>query len=755
MRNYIILNGNNSNEITGLLIQTLPPISQPKIRTNIEEIDGRDGDIITKLGYSAYDKEISIGLYGNYDVDDIIKYFTDNQSGKVTFSDEPDKYYYYEILDQVDFDKLIRYRTATVTLHCQPFKYSTTETKIQIDATEVSGSGSSITLNNTEDGALFTSLQLNGDTTQKTTTGKNLFNIQTMVKGRLDNGVIGYDSNTTDLTLNSDSFSFTTNTTWRGACSDFIEVNPNTTYTFSSATARSSEWLVLSVLYDDNKDFIQNGSNINVSTNGIKFTTTATTKYIRLSIQKYTAGTLVIEKPQFEIGSTYSDYEPYTNGASPNPDYPQNVDVVTGDNNIVVCGKNISQLVSITTVNGGYINRSNSVMAKIEANKTYTLSFNCKSNISSTANLQLRNYYPDATSLNYETLGNINFSSGNRLSVTMYTPTQDGEITINANFSNVGEISDVLTFIQLEENNQATSYEPYVSQTYDVDLGTIELCKIGDYQDYIYKENGNWYLYKAIGKVVLDGSESWGRYIETSKPVFWVTTDSINIDYKQESGLPCYSNYFQGKGQVSSFDDVYNLGNNVIAFRTTFTRIAIRDDSITSTTDFANWLSSNNVSVYYVLATPTTTQITDDDLITQLEALIGATTYLGQTNIITSGSTLNPLLEVTTFAVDDPSFVITNSGNFKSKPIITIYGLGTIGLYLNGIQVLSLDMGETTSQITIDVAKLEAYNQETGALMNRSVTGDYNNLSLNVGENTITESGTLQGIEIENYSRWL
>ena len=116
---------------------------------------------------------------------------------------------------------------------------------------------------------------------------------------------------------------------------------------------------------------------------------------------------------------------------------------------------------------------------------------------------------------------------------------------------------------------------------------------------------------------------------------------------------------------------------------------------------------------------------------------------------------ISPLLDVTTYSVDNPSFTITNSGNIYSKPIITIYGLGTVGLYLNGIQVLSLDMGSTTSQITIDVAKLEAYNQETGALMNRNVTGDYNNLVLNVGENTITESGTLQGLEVENYSRWL
>lgn len=127
MRNYIILNGQSSDEITGLLIQTLPAISQPKIRTQIEEIDGRDGDIITKLGYSAYNKKITIGLYGDYDVDDVIAYFTNNQSGQVTFSNEEDKYYNYEIIEQIDFERLIRYKTADVTMHIQPFKYSNVE----------------------------------------------------------------------------------------------------------------------------------------------------------------------------------------------------------------------------------------------------------------------------------------------------------------------------------------------------------------------------------------------------------------------------------------------------------------------------------------------------------------------------------------------------------------------------------------------------------------------------------------------------
>jgi predicted phage tail component-like protein len=123
---YVVINGISSKTINGLLIQSLPPISKPKIRTEVEEIDGRDGDIVTTLGYSAYDKPISIGLYGEYNVDDIIDYFS--QSGKIVFSNEPDKYYIFSQYDQIDFERLIRFKTATVNIHVQPFKYSDSET---------------------------------------------------------------------------------------------------------------------------------------------------------------------------------------------------------------------------------------------------------------------------------------------------------------------------------------------------------------------------------------------------------------------------------------------------------------------------------------------------------------------------------------------------------------------------------------------------------------------------------------------------
>ena len=72
--NYVIMNGVNSNTITGLLIQELPPISLPKMRAEINEIDGRSGDVVTELGYSAYDKEMSIGLYGSYNINAVIAF---------------------------------------------------------------------------------------------------------------------------------------------------------------------------------------------------------------------------------------------------------------------------------------------------------------------------------------------------------------------------------------------------------------------------------------------------------------------------------------------------------------------------------------------------------------------------------------------------------------------------------------------------------------------------------------------------------
>lgn len=139
IRNYIIINGQNSSSINGLMICSLPPISKPQMRVSAEEIDGRDGDIITKLGYSAYNKPCEIALVGNYDVDEIIEFL--NQDGIITFSNEPTKYYKFSQLAGIDFEKLIKFKTASVNFHCQPFKYALNEAEIVADFSISSSSG--------------------------------------------------------------------------------------------------------------------------------------------------------------------------------------------------------------------------------------------------------------------------------------------------------------------------------------------------------------------------------------------------------------------------------------------------------------------------------------------------------------------------------------------------------------------------------------------------------------------------------------
>ena len=138
--NTVTINGVNSNTITGLLIQSLPPISKPQMRTQLMEIDGRAGDVITRLGYKAYDKEMSIGLHGSYDINEVIGFFA--AEGEIIFSNEPDKVYRFAQLEQIDFERLIRFRTARVIFHTQPYKHSATEQAVV-------SSSSPVTITNT------------------------------------------------------------------------------------------------------------------------------------------------------------------------------------------------------------------------------------------------------------------------------------------------------------------------------------------------------------------------------------------------------------------------------------------------------------------------------------------------------------------------------------------------------------------------------------------------------------------------------
>lgn len=122
---WLLLNGISSDSIDGLIITSLPPIRKPAMRYESEEVDGVDGDTITRLGYKAYDKTVGIGLHGGFEIDKVIEFF--DSSGRVVFSNEPDKYYDYQVLGAIDFERLVRFRTAEVKMHVQPYKHSALE----------------------------------------------------------------------------------------------------------------------------------------------------------------------------------------------------------------------------------------------------------------------------------------------------------------------------------------------------------------------------------------------------------------------------------------------------------------------------------------------------------------------------------------------------------------------------------------------------------------------------------------------------
>lgn len=123
--NYIVFKNIDSRSVKGLIISELPPITKPKMRVRIDTIDGKDGSDTVNLGFEAYTKTVKIGLTKGYDIDNIISWF--HGEGEIQFSNEPDKVYRVKVYEQIDFERLLRFKTANVKFYAQPFKYSATE----------------------------------------------------------------------------------------------------------------------------------------------------------------------------------------------------------------------------------------------------------------------------------------------------------------------------------------------------------------------------------------------------------------------------------------------------------------------------------------------------------------------------------------------------------------------------------------------------------------------------------------------------
>ena len=427
--------------------------------------------------------------------------------------------------------------------------------------------GSDVELDNTYSSKM--SVILNADTKQRTTTGKNLLNVNN------PNTASGITTtyNALDGSLNIRGTATTTGNIQ--LTKDIpLYLTAGKTYTFSIDKPLTDAIYIHG--YDENDSVL----NIQIST-GKKFKTSTLSRNIvrynmRYPVTNGTTYNLTI-KCQVEEGAEATEYEPYTGTIpGPNPDYPQKVQVITGSNNIKISNsdnteeqnypitlssKNLLNFNNIditrlgnegtVSVNGNVISftatgqqvygvQINLAGLKLKNNTTYTVS-NLMSNTDENINSIGWRYYNGSsyTNLNYY---KTHFT---------FTTTTSGVNTILYYIGTPASYNGTLTLsnIQLLEGNIAEAniptYEPYYN---------IKYCKIGDYEDQFIRTSGK-NLFDIEGNINTRYNGTTGNYN---------TIDGTNLitTYSTNNGYPYGQRIYVGTGKKVTISGVVSNINS-------------------------------------------------------------------------------------------------------------------------------------------------------------------------------------------------
>lgn len=346
-------------------------------------------------------------------------------------------------------------------------------------------------------------------------------------------------------------------------------------------------------------------------------------------------------------------YEPYVGGEpSPNPAYPQDVKNVTGDSTLKIVGKNIynpsyrnsgwivSNAGTVTEENGVFtfnatgsdlyiwVAENPSIVAPGSRdqvfefnNKTYTATI---SNPLFTKNIV--NYYDENMNpLGYKGFNSNSFTFDNSL----FAGSKYFSLRFGYQDSVAGEVYTAT--IQLEEGDIATDYEPYKEHSYNINLGNLELNKIGGYKDYIYYniEKNKWMLHKNTDKYTIDEN--------TAVSVGAGTTTTLIAIRNQ-------INYFAGRadGVVEGYCEKLPYGliwsteeeGFYVSRNSKTLALRIRSNLVgTTNSSVSEYFSNNNTNIYYRLYSAIDLEIKDATLISQLDAMRNNNLFEGVNNI--------------------------------------------------------------------------------------------------------------------------
>ena len=179
--------------------------------------------------------------------------------------------------------------------------------------------------------------------------------------------------------------------------------------------------------------------------------------------------------------------------------------------------------------------------------------------------------------------------------------------------------------IQLEKGTKATKYVASEQERYrSISLSSISLNKIGDSRDYIYDKDGTWYIHQEVGKYTFTGSET----ITKSS-----TTDNNVYIYNQ---LP----NAKKNGEIQS--TIFLAASASDLTSSNVTGIGLDDDGavtfgvglsgVSTVVDFNDLLSNYSPIVYYELEAPIEAEITDSNLLENLNSLYQNFLFEGTNN---------------------------------------------------------------------------------------------------------------------------
>ena len=435
----------NSEDISGLIICSEPPISSSAIRTKETTIDGRDGAIVEKLGYKTRIRNVEIGLKKDANVDKILSYFSGE--GDLIFKNENDKVYKAAIYEQVDLERLLRLRKGSVAFYCQPFKYKRNDIFETIKDNKVKEKkGKHLELLNCAEQNVV-DLKLEGSTTQATRSGKNFFDAS-----KISNSNIIVSNNGKTITMpivTSGNGYSSTSSTLQELCPN-LNVGDTVYLFFKKSDENYNPYIYL------------NGSSFFWYRNTARTITQDDLRgVVGLYGNRYQDGqTEQIKIIDFIITKeNNNEWEQY--GASPSPDYPSPIENVEGKN--IFDNKHptaISQgaIWQPTETGGKYSTTVNwkkiEWRFKLDTSKTYT--FHYKARNSSTLYLYIKTF----TDNTYSTEKTSIIADGTATSKTFTPDTQ----YVLIKFDNSAVEADVLIEeLQLEEGTVATPYVPYNS----------------------------------------------------------------------------------------------------------------------------------------------------------------------------------------------------------------------------------------------------------------------------------------------------